>query len=61
MKLLRLPQVIECVGLSRSTIYSMMERAAFPRPVKAGERAVAWVSDEIDGWLEQRASERKVA
>ena len=53
-KFLRLPVVIERTGLSRSTIYEMMDRDEFPRPVKIGARAIAWPSHRLDEWINER-------
>ncbi|UVI39238.1 helix-turn-helix transcriptional regulator [Qipengyuania spongiae] len=53
-KFLRFPVVIERTGLSRSTIYEMMDREEFPRPVKIGARAVAWPADRLDAWMAER-------
>lgn len=54
-RLLRLDAVKEITGLSRSTIYA---DATFPRPVKIGERAVAWIDDEIKDWVDARIAQR---
>jgi len=58
MKFMRLQEVIKTVGLSRPTIYKRMALGTFPKPVKLGERAVGWVSDEVDGWMQSRIAER---
>ena len=50
-KLLKLQQVIERVGQSKSTIYRGMDAGVFPRPVKLGSRMVRWLSDDIDDYL----------
>lgn len=42
------------VGLSRSTIYDMMSRGEFPRPVKITGKAVAWPESAIAVWLAAR-------
>lgn len=55
-RLLRLDAVKTITGLSRSTIYADPH---FPRPVKIGERAVAWVEDEIKEWVDARIAERE--
>lgn len=55
MKILRLPQVIELVGLKRSAIYQLIQQGKFPRPVRLSKRAVGWRSDEIEAWIESRA------
>jgi prophage regulatory protein len=57
-KLMRLQAVKEITGLSRSSIYA---DPSFPKPVKIGERAVAWVEDEVLAWVEERIAEREAA
>lgn len=56
----RLPFVMARVGLSRSEIYRRLAASppTFPQPVRIGERAVAFVSTEIDRWLADRIAER---
>ncbi len=49
--ILRLPAVMEKVGLSRSSIYSRVRAGTFPKPVQLGERAVGWLESEIDEWI----------
>ena len=39
-RILRLPQVLEVTGLSRSTIYLRMADGSFPKQVSLGGRAV---------------------
>ena len=57
-RLLRLPTVLDRVGLRRSLIYEMMADGRFPAPVKVSGRAVAWPSDEIDAWIAERIAAR---
>lgn len=52
--ILRLPEVIARTGLSRSSIYLRIAHNAFPRSVSLGGRAVGWVEDEIESWLEEK-------
>jgi prophage regulatory protein len=54
-KLVRLDAVKSITGRSRSRIYADPE---FPRPVKIGPRAVAWVEDEVRAWVEERIRQR---
>ena len=35
-----------------------IKNGTFPRPVSLGGRAVAWVREEIEEWIEQRVAER---
>lgn len=55
-KLLRIRSVIEKVGLSRSTIYALCKQGKFPKQVCISERCVGWLENEIDDFLNQRAS-----
>jgi prophage regulatory protein len=57
-RLLRLDTVKEITGLSRSTIYA---DPTFPKPCKIGERAVAWVEEEISAWVAAKIEQREAA
>ena len=57
-KLLRLPEVISRTGYKRSNIYQLMNLGDFPKSVQQGPRAVAWLSSEIDQWIDDRVKER---
>jgi prophage regulatory protein len=50
-KLLRLPQVKESTGLSRTSIYRKIASHEFPRPVRLGPKSVAWIEGEIQQWM----------
>jgi prophage regulatory protein len=52
--MLRLPRVLELTGLSRSSIYDMVESGTFPRQVKLGARAIAWRESDVARWLDER-------
>lgn len=56
-RLVRLTEVQARVGLSRSTLYSRIQQGSFPRPVRLGEKSVAWVETEIDNWIGVRVAE----
>ena len=47
------------VALSRSTIYAKMQEGTFPKPLKIGSRAVAWLQSDIDNWIEERIAESR--
>ena len=51
---LRLPQVLKITGLSRSTIYKWVNQGDFPKPKQLGPRAIAWDSEELANWSENR-------
>lgn len=49
-KFLRLPAVIELVGMKRTAIYDRIKAGTFPAPVQIGARSVAWKDSEIADW-----------
>ncbi len=57
-RFLRLPEVMHICGLSRSTVYDLISREAFPVQVSLGGKNVAWVAREIGGWMNDRIAAR---
>ena len=55
-RLLRLPEVRQKVGLSRSAIYKLIAEGHFPRQIPIGPRTVAWCQDDLERWIEARLS-----
>jgi prophage regulatory protein len=53
-RFLRLPEVKDTVGLSRSTIYQHIEDGTFPKPISLGARAVGWLQSDIEKWVQNR-------
>ncbi len=58
-KMLRLPNVIELTALSRSSIYLRMSKGEFPKSISLGGRAIAWLEEDVNQWLEQCIAESK--
>ena len=52
-RLIRLPEVMKRVGLSRSAIYKRMAEGSFPRSRSLGPKCAVWVEAEIDAWIKQ--------
>ena len=67
-RFIRLNEVLSRTGYGRTSIYRKMEDGSFPRSVKLGgpledpnafdSRAVAWIVDNVDQWIESRIEER---
>lgn len=57
-RFMRLPEVINTCGLSRSTIYDLISREQFPSQISLGGKNVAWLASEIDGWMQSRIAQR---
>ena len=67
-RLIRLPEVMNRTGYGRTSIYRKMKDGSFPKSVKLGGplkdpnafdcRAVAWIEDEVEQWIDSRIDER---
>jgi len=58
VEILRRPEVERLTGLSRSTIYGMLAKQAFPKPIRIGKRAVGWKRLAVEEWLSSRPESR---
>ena len=67
-RFIRLPEVLSRTGYGRTSIYRKMEDGSFPRSLKLDgppkdpeafdSRAIAWIEDEVEQWIESRIDER---
>ena len=67
-RFIRLPEVLSRTGYGRTSIYRKMEDGTFPKSVKLGGpledpnafdcRAIAWIEEEVDQWMESMIEER---
>lgn len=51
---LRLPQVLKRIPVSRDTLLRSLARGEFPRPIVIGKRCRGWIEADLIEWLEQR-------
>lgn len=58
-KLLRRNEVEKVTGLKRSSIYSKIKEGDFPKPIKLGMRAVAWLEADVMQWIESKVTESR--
>lgn len=58
MRVIRLKDVMDTTGLSRSTVYKYIFDGVFPKPITLGERCVGWVESEIHEWVLARIEQR---
>lgn len=54
MRVLKLRQVLDVTGLSRSTLYLYIKNQQFPVQVKLGPKRVGWIEDEVINWIGKR-------
>jgi len=51
---IRMRELLQRVGLSRSTVYRLTDAGRFPSPIKLSERASAWRLREVEAWAAER-------
>jgi len=56
--ILRLPEVIQRTGKSRSSIYAGIRDGSFIEPVKLGVRSIGFLEHELEDWIEAKLIER---
>ena len=54
MNILRINEVKNITSMSNSTIYELIKTNKFPRPKRIGKRAVGWLENDIQAWLDSR-------
>lgn len=59
--LIRLKKVEAKTGLKKSMVYDLISKDEFPKPIKIGDRAVAWIDREIDQWVTSKIPESRQA
>src|SRR5262245_15503857 len=55
LKLLRFTAVRERTGLSRSTVWRLERRGAFPRHIRVSANIVAWLEEDVVEWIRSKA------
>jgi len=50
-RFIRLPQVLEICGMSRSFLYESIKNGKFPAPIKLQGRSSAWIRSEVRYWM----------
>ena len=60
-RFLRLPEVQERTGFSRSFIYKSVNDKTFPSPRKVGGRASVWLESEVNKWMSRVAGDKEAA
>lgn len=53
-QLFRWETVQTLTGMKKSAAYAEMAAGRFPRPVRIGQKAVAWRASEIAAWIDSR-------
>lgn len=64
--IIRLPEVMRLVGLSRASIYRRMDQGSFPKQIQLSNSAarggaVGWSLVEVLAWIEANKNSRSAA
>ena len=54
LRLIKRIEVESRTGLGRSSMYEQIKEERFPKPIKIGQRSVAWIESEIDDWIKEK-------
>ena len=57
-RFVRLPEVLNLVGVTRSTLYRWMDEGTFPKQIHLGPRTIVWNEREVVQWMEDRIASR---
>jgi len=50
----RVADVTRLVGLSKTTIYALLAKGDFPRPVRITDKIVGWRAEDVAVWVRDR-------
>lgn len=53
-KIIKQPELIKALGISRGTLFNMRKEGKIPAPRKISSRCVGWLQSDIDKWLQSR-------
>ena len=53
-RILRLPELCQKLGLSRTSVYELIRSAGFPKQIKLTARASGWRLSAVERWLAER-------
>jgi prophage regulatory protein len=53
-RFLSMREVVALTTYSRPSIYRLIERNGFPKPIKLGDVKIAFVAAEVETWLASR-------
>jgi len=60
-RILRLPEIMKIVGVSKATIQSMVRDGVFPKPFKiSGRLAIGWPESTVTKWIQGKVDEVEV-
>ena len=56
-RLIRLPEVEELTGLSRTSVYRKIKAGEFPKSIPLTSRAIGWKYGDVLNWIDNQSKE----
>ena len=60
MQFIRPRQVLEMIGVSRTTSWRMVQAGCFPPPVRITQRNRGYLREDVEAWIKDRAEGRQL-
>jgi prophage regulatory protein len=54
VRFIRTRQVLEMIGVGRTTLWKMVQEGSFPRPVRITERNSGYLLEAVEEWMQLR-------
>jgi len=54
--LMRIPQILEVMPISKSKFWLMVQKGEFPKPIKIG-RSSFWTIDQVQTFIQERTNQ----
>ncbi|OWF65088.1 hypothetical protein B6A14_04555 [Polynucleobacter hirudinilacicola] len=54
--LMRIPQILEVIPISKSKFWLMVQKGEFPKPIKIG-RSSFWTIDQVQAFIRERTKQ----
>jgi prophage regulatory protein len=58
MRIIRRHELTDKVGYCLAHLYRLERQGLFPQRILLGRRAVGWVEEEVEAWLQERIDAR---
>lgn len=55
-KVLRLSEVCDRLGMSRTTLWRLIQNGTFPKPIKLSPRIFVWLESSLTAYIEKSAA-----
>lgn len=59
LRVIRLKELMRRLGLSRSSIYALIQKGLLKRPIALGARSVGWLEQDLQDFLVARIKESR--